>query len=378
VKYEELISIIKHHYKAILKVTVLGTIILILILYFVYPITYQSEVKLLPPEEQNVSSFANLIGGSEIQNFMGLSSFLGNSQLFAEILKSRTAAEFVVRKCDLIDYYSADNLYEAAYLLQKDLNVEVTKEGIILLNVPISTDLFSRFSRQNNDMKFLSAAVSNSFVAALDSINKSKLNQRAKRTRIFIEDQIENALKSLTSAEDNLKNFQVENKTLSVPEQLQASLDNAAKIKSQIIISEIELQTLQYNLKEESEYLISLKKKIDVLKDQYNQIEAGRNLDKDYLPSFNEIPELSLELARLTREVKVQNEVYLLLQRQYYTEKIQENKNITTVEVLDEAVPPLKAYSPRLFFHTALGSIFILFSYILILVAYNQFRKKNA
>lgn len=377
-KYEELISIIKHHYKAILKVTVLGTIILILILYFVYPITYQSEVKLLPPEEQNVSSFANLIGGSEIQNFMGLSSFLGNSQLFAEILKSRTAAEFVVRKCDLIDYYSADNLYEAAYLLQKDLNVEVTKEGIILLNVPISTDLFSRFSRQNNDMKFLSAAVSNSFVAALDSINKSKLNQRAKRTRIFIEDQIENALKSLTSAEDNLKNFQVENKTLSVPEQLQASLDNAAKIKSQIIISEIELQTLQYNLKEESEYLISLKKKIDVLKDQYNQIEAGRNLDKDYLPSFNEIPELSLELARLTREVKVQNEVYLLLQRQYYTEKIQENKNITTVEVLDEAVPPLKAYSPRLFFHTALGSIFILFSYILILVAYNQFRKKNA
>ena len=278
----------------------------------------------------------------------------------------------------MIDYYNADNLYEAAYLLQKDLNVEVTKEGIILLNVPVSTDLFSRFSRQNNDMRFLSAAVSNSFVAALDSINKNKLNQRAKRTRIFIEDQIENAKKSLTSAEENLKNFQVENKTLSVPEQLQASLDNAAKIKSQIIISEIELQTLQYNLKEESEYLKSLKKKIDVLKDQYNQIEAGRKLDKDYLPSFNEIPELSLELARLTREVKVQNEVYLLLQRQYYTEKIQENKNITTVEVLDEAVPPLKAYSPRLLFHTALGSIFIMLSYILILIAYNQLRKKNA
>lgn len=377
-KYEELISILKKHFKAILKVTVLGTIILLLILYFVYPITYQSEVKLLPPEEQNVSSFANLIGGSEIQSFMGLGSFLGNSQLFAEILKSRTAAEFVVRKCNLIDYYNADNLYEAAYLLQKDLNVEVTKEGIILLNVPVSTDLFSRFSRQNNDMRFLSAAVSNSFVAALDSINKNKLNQRAKRTRIFIEDQIENAKKSLTSAEENLKNFQVENKTLSVPEQLQASLDNAAKIKSQIIISEIELQTLQYNLKEESEYLKSLKKKIDVLKDQYNQIEAGRKLDKDYLPSFNEIPELSLELARLTREVKVQNEVYLLLQRQYYTEKIQENKNITTVEVLDEAVPPLKAYSPRLLFHTALGSIFIMLSYILILIAYNQLRKKNA
>ena len=222
-KYEELISILKQHFKAILKVTVLGTIILLLILYFVYPITYQSEVKLLPPEEQNVSSFANLIGGSEIQSFMGLGSFSGNSQLFAEILKSRTAAEFVVRKCNLIDYYNADNLYEAAYLLQKDLNVEVTKEGIILLNVPVSTDLFSRFSRQNNDMRFLSAAVSNSFVAALDSINKNKLNQRAKRTRIFIEDQIENAKKSLTSAEENLKNFQVENKTLSVPEQLQAS-----------------------------------------------------------------------------------------------------------------------------------------------------------
>ena len=376
-KYEEVLQILKTNLRKISQVSILGGILLALILYFVYPITYQSEVKILPPEDQSVSNFANFLGGAEIQSFVGLGSFSGNSQLFAEILKSRTASEYVVKKCGLINYYDADVLLEAITALQKDIEIEVTKEGIILLAVPVSTSFFSRFSDQNEQIKYLSAAVSNTFVAALDSINKNKLNQRAKRTRIFIESQIDNAKKSLNQSEESLKEFQLLNKTLSVPEQLQASLDNAARIKSQLIIAEIELQTLRYDLKEESDYLRSLKKKIQVLQNQYNQIEAGRKLDRDYLPSFNEIPELSLELARLTREVKVQNEVYLLLQRQYYTEKIQENKNITTVEILDEAVPPLKAKSPRLLFHTALGTVFITLTYILYLIASTSLRKKN-
>ncbi len=373
--YVDLIKIFKSNFGNIIKVTIFGTIFLGLLLYFVVPITYQSEIKILPPEDQNVSSFASFLGGAELQNFAGLGSFSGNSQLFAEILKSRTAAEFVVKKCNLINYYDAENLLEASSLLQKDLVVEVTKEGIIILSVPITSSFFSRFSDEKEKINYLSAAVSNSFAAALDSINKNKLNQRAKRTRIFIESQIQKAETSLKLTEEELKDFQILNKTLSVPEQLQASLDNAARIKSQIILSEIEFETLQYDLKENSNYLKSLSNRIDVLKDQYNKIEAGRKLDKDYLPSFDEIPQLSLELARLTREVKVQNEVYLLLQRQYYTEKIQENKNISTVEVLDEAVPQLKAKSPRLLFHTALGTLFIFLGYICLLILKQKIRK---
>ena len=46
---------------------------------------------------------------------------------------------------------------------------------------------------------------------------------------------------------------------------------------------------------------------------------------QDYLVSFKEVPQLGRELASLLREIKIQNEVYLLLQQQYYKEKIQEH-----------------------------------------------------
>ena len=62
----------------------------------------------------------------------------------------------------------------------------------------------------------------------------------------------------------------------------------------------------------------------------------------------------------LTPTSRSQNEIYMILQQQYYQEKIQENRDLPTVEILDEAIPPLKAYSPRVIFSSVLGGIFTL------------------
>ena len=80
--------------------------------------------------------------------------------------------------------------------------------------------------------------------------------------------------------------------------------------------------------------------------------------NQDYLVAFKDVPEIGRELAQLVREVKVQNEVYMLLQQQYFKERIQENRDLPTIEVLDEAIPPLKASGPRLIFSTVLGGVF--------------------
>ncbi|MBK7378254.1 MAG: hypothetical protein IPJ03_04520 [Ignavibacteriales bacterium] len=57
-----------------------------------------------------------------------------------------------------------------------------------------------------------------------------------------------------------------------------------------------------------------------------------------------------------------------MLQQQYYKEKIQENKDIPTIEVLDKAIPPLKAVAPRTIFSTAVGAIFVFLFLTLILI----------
>ncbi len=371
--FHEILNIILFNRKIILQITVVTMIFLYLILFFIYPITYSSEIKILPPEENKISGISNLVGNTDFLSLLGNGSLGGNSQLFAEILKSRSAAEYVVEKCNLIKHFDVESKQVAAEKLRKIIDVEVNKEGIIILTSEATTPFFSRFSKANDSTKILSAKISNTFAEALDKINREKLNSRAKRSREYIERQIEQTKISLDSSEITLKRFQEKNKAISLPEQLTASIQTAAKLKSEIILTEIQLGTLSYNAADEK-ILEGLNRKLEEQKKQYSNIEGGEKLNSDYMPAFKDVPELSLELARLYREVKIQNEVYLLLQKQFFTEKIQENKDIPTVEVLDKAIPPLKPKSPRLVFHTIVGGViaFLLSSLVLLYI-----EKKN-
>ena len=373
--YHEILNTLIFNRKVILKITCFSTLFLFLILVFVYPITYSSVVKILPPETNRNNSLSSLVNNTDFLNLLSISSSGGNSQLFAEILQSRTAAEYVTNKCNLMNYFGVKDTQVAAAKLVKLLEVEVNKEGILSLSVDISTPFFSRFSSINDSLKILSSKVSNAFVDALDKINQEKLNSRAKRSREYVGRQLILTKENLDSAEVALKRFQEKNKAISLPEQLTAAIQTAAKIKSDIIFTEIQIGTLGANLIDNSTTLEGLNRKLLELKRQYQQIEGGEKLNSDYMPSFNNVPELNLELARLYREVKIQNEVYLLLQKQFYSEKIQENKDIPTIEVLDKAIPPLKAKSPRLVYHTFLGAVLILLLACSI-VLYSENKKK--
>jgi len=143
------------------------------------------------------------------------------------------------------------------------------------------------------------------------------------------------------------------------------TIDAAAKLKAEIVQTEIELGFLETNLRNDNQTLIALRNRLKELKKQYEKMQLG---SQDYLLAFRDVPELGKELSDLLRDVKIQNEVYLLLQQQYYKEKIQENRDIPTVEILDEAIPPLRASSPRVFFSTIVGGIFIFLFLCLIVV----------
>jgi uncharacterized protein involved in exopolysaccharide biosynthesis len=371
--YHQILNTILFHRNVIIKITGLSIILIFLILFFVFPESYESTVTVLPPEKDSqMGGLSSLLGGNaDISNVItgGLSN--PNSQLYIEILKSRSAGEYVVKKHNLIKYYNTVNMIKAVNKLQKDLNIELTKEGIIKLNVNVSTSLFPLFTNEKEKIKKLSADVSNSYIAALDSINRNKLTSKAKKAREYIEVQIIITKGLLDSVESSLMSFQKSNKTFSLPEQVKAAIDAAAKIKAEIASTEIELGMVQSNLKEDNRTLIALRSKLEQLREQYNKMEMG---SQDYLVSFKEVPQLGRELASLLREIKIQNEVYLLLQQQYYKEKIQENRDLPTVEVLDEAIPPQKPTGPRVIFSSILGGVFV-FILISLIIIYSEQKK---
>ncbi len=355
--FHQILNTILLNVRVILKITVLSTVLVFIYLFLISPLSYRAHVTILPPAEQeSMSSLGSLLTGADFSSLLPLSLTQGSSQLFMEILKSRSAAEYVVKKHNLMDYYGTDNLYEACNRLKDDLALNLSKEGIITLSVNISTGFLPLLFAETDSIKKFSAAISNSYVEALDKINREKISFKAKRAREYIENQLITTKARLDSAEFNLMIFQKNNKAISLPEQLKAAIEGSAQLKSEIVKTEIEIGLLEPNLREDNKVLAGLRKKLSELEQEYDKFEIGTD---DYLLAFADVPELGMELARLIREVKIQSEVYLLLQQQYYRERIQENRDLPTVEILDEAIPPLKAASPRILYSTVISGLFI-------------------
>lgn len=375
----DIIHVLLINWKTIIKLT-LGTVVVIFFyLWLISPVTYNAPVTVLPPAETDqISGLGSLISGSGVGDFLTGKFAPGNSQLFIQILKSRTAAEYVIRKNNLLEFYDEETEYEVIRKLQDDLAMDLSKEGIITLSVNVSTGFLPKLFSDMDSIKILSANISNSFIEALDSINREKVSYRAKRAREYIEAQLIQTKTELDSAEMRLMEFQKENKTISLPEQLTSVIESAAKLKAEIVNTEIEIALLEPNSKPDNKSLQALQKKLYQLQKEYEKFDIDSD---DYLVAFSNVPELGMKLAKLMRTIKIKNEVYILLQQQYYKEKIQENRDVPTIDVLDEAIPPNKQISPRLGYNTVVGSVFVLLIVSLFFVIKEKkisiFKKEN-
>lgn len=363
--YHEILHTILNNIKSIIKMTLISTVILFLILLFVYPHSYKAIVVVLPPEKgSSMDGLGSLLAGKDFSDLFTASISNASSQLYIEILKSRSAALYVLKKLNLQKDYDEKDIINAAKKLSDDLEIDINKEGMIKLDVQVKTNPVPFIFDNIEYKKKLSADLSNTFIEALDKINREKLVSRSRRARIFIEEQLLQTKVKLDSVENALMDFQKKNKTLSLPDQIKTAIETAAQIKTEIAKTEVELGLMQYNVNKNDRTYLSLKKKLEQLRAQYSKIELG---NQDYFVAFKDVPQLGRELSVLVREVKIQNEVYMLLQQQYYKEKIQENRDLPTVEILDEAVPPARKAAPQTIYATIVGGIFI---FLLISVFY--------
>jgi hypothetical protein len=75
---------------------------------------------------------------------------------------------------------------------------------------------------------------------------------------------------------------------------------------------------------------------------------AETDFVRSYFPTFDSIPELALEMARLMRRVKTGTVVYRMLVEQYEKARIEEARDTPVVQVLDHAaVPELRSRPKR-------------------------------
>jgi tyrosine-protein kinase Etk/Wzc len=331
--------------------------VIVAVISFFLPQWYRANTTILPPQTEslNLGIASSLLGAaSGLGSSYSLPLMATPSDVYAAILKSRTVTKSVVEKENLMTAYRLKSEDAAIKELSSRVAVNVTAEGLIILS----------YEDRNRNR---AAEVANCFVQELDRVNRETSSSKAKNARIFIEERLAKTQKDLSSAEENLQKFQENNKTLVLDEQMKSAIQKAADLKAEMVSSEIELNVLSKTMSPSHPQIQSLKSRINEINRQLDLLEWGdqkeKPEDKTVLDvSFNQVPSLSLQLARLIREVKIQETVFELLTQQYEQYKIEENKDTPTVQVLDKAVPPEKRARPKRGFLVAISGILSLFA----------------
>lgn len=333
---DALLTLLK--WKRFLIVNVLVVAVVVAGLSLLLPNWYQGEATILPPEnQQQVLNFGGLVPG--IIGGMDLPMMASPSDILAAIADSRVVAESVITALDLQQKYDTDMMEMAVRSFHGNLAISVLDNGIV------------RLQYEDRDPE-LAAQVTNRLVWELDRVNRNVSVTRARASREFIEERLVEARLALRDAEDSLVAFQTANRAISLDDQTKAQIDILAQLYSEKSLAQLEVDLLLRTLDSSHPKVRSQLNRVEELQKQIHRLEFGEDnaADSGYLLTrpLVDLPDLGIELARLTREVKIQETIFELLTSQYEQAKIEESKTTSTISVLDRAsIPELKSRPKR-------------------------------
>jgi uncharacterized protein involved in exopolysaccharide biosynthesis len=310
------------------------------------PKWYKATASILPPKQGgSLGAISQLARDFLPANLLG-NLGVGNSAAYdyLAILQSRTAMEQVVRKFNLPEVYeiSSRSMEKTIRALRNNANFEITEEGTVLVEA------------LDKDPQ-RAAGMANYFVEILNDISIKLSTQEAKNNREFVEKRFRQSQQDLKAAEDSLQAFQKKSGIYALPEQTKAAIQAAAELKSQAIVSEMELEVLKRSLSPNSALIQAKEIQLAELNNKLREMAVGSNngrIDESlnlFVP-FKNMPDLGMRYIRLYRDFEIQNRMLQFILPLFEQAKIEEQKNIPVVLVLDAAVPPERKDRPKRMF----------------------------
>ncbi|MEO0162300.1 MAG: GNVR domain-containing protein [candidate division WOR-3 bacterium] len=343
--FAELIQYLTKWRKFIIRNVVIVTL-LAAIISLLIPNKYTATASILPPNPNQdimfglMPSLAYQVGTSGLSRLGILAGGTTQSDLFVAIMKSSTVRGRIIERFNLKKEFKQKTMHDTYKALDKITSIKVSTEGIISVSITYKN-------------KFLAADIANAFIEELDKFNKENTMTTGKKYRIFIEQRLKAVEDTLAKAEEALRKFQEKHRTVDLNTEIENVIETIVKLKSEIILREVQKGAIAYASGLENPYLANIERELRELKKQLAKIEFGgkgevsEGFGAGFAVPLANLPEITLEYARLVRDLKVQEAIYELLMQQYEQAKMMEAKDTPTVQVLDHAAPPEKKSFPR-------------------------------
>lgn len=327
-----LLVLIRRRRLVLLNVFVVAVITAIASL--ILPSWYTSTASILPTE----SGRSDMGLMSMIEStfpLLGIPGVSAPSEAMLAILTSRRIAEEVIIANDLVNTYRSQSLDDAIKTLKKRSRIDATENGVL------------RVAVEERDAE-RAAAIASSYITSLERYNQEVRTTSGRRMREFVELRIEETAVTLSGAEERLVDFQREHATVELGEQARAAITVLAGAEAEVLASQIQLGILRSYANEKHPSVVELEARIREQQRVLAVLRAGDGSGSPgESPSLGELPDLGLELVRLTRGVEVQSGVFYLLSQELESAKIQEARDTPTVQVLDTPRPADRRTRPQ-------------------------------
>jgi tyrosine-protein kinase Etk/Wzc len=360
------------------KVVVISLPVFLGIIFFVATYymsqTFTGLTTLIPPEKNQQSGLISfLTGGSGALDLMKGAENPA-MDMFKNVLDSRLVSEQIAKDQRIRRFFSTFDTSEKAIvgMVHGALESEPLRNSMFNVKITLQTH-WNPTQTEKDSARLLVPYLAQTFVDHLDRYNRERLMTQARNTRIFVESEYNNRMHQLDSAYANLQAFQQEHKTISLPDQLAASVSNAAQVGAQVQQLEMQLGVEERELSPNSGRIQMLHAQLEEAKHQLRKYDEGGI--SDYVMAFKDVPQLARQLANYTRELKLLESLTAYLRQQLEQERISEQRDLPTLQVLDPAVAPDRRSSPSRMSMLLLGiftGVILSFIYVSIRHYYSQ------
>jgi tyrosine-protein kinase Etk/Wzc len=167
--------------------------------------------------------------------------------------------------------------------------------------------------------------------------NIARKSAELEHTLLFIEGQLPQLKSRLEAAEVALSRYQTATGTVDVGLETKANLDQTAMVETKISETMLQLDEAKARFTETHPVM-------DVLKAKMRRLEGDRKMLET---RFKRLPASELENARLLRDVRLAQDLYVLLLNKSQELKVMKSGTIGTVRILDQSSVPITPIAPK-------------------------------
>ncbi|MBU0580274.1 MAG: polysaccharide biosynthesis tyrosine autokinase [Candidatus Margulisbacteria bacterium] len=321
-------------------------VILSLVYAFTQPKLYNGVVKLLIESKSSQSALLGLQSQLDMGMF-GLKDEMISTTV--ELIKMRPVIDPVIKDLEL---KSKDGEYLKA--------AQLFAGGIISVKAIRGTTILEISTVDKSPAK--AAALANHLAISFVDRMRKYAKEEAEMTGEFLETQIKIAQDNMLIAEKKIQDFTHREKTVALNQETESNVDKLTdlEVKRKAVLSDMDAskgaekelrskigdppRTLHPFYREWKEALDQTTLKIATMKAELTSLDE---IIEEYQKSLKDLPQKQLELARLTRELKISEEAYSRLLESKKEASLMEAAQIGNVRVVEPAVIPEYPFKPN-------------------------------